>query len=113
MKNPDETSEERHILGLSGGKDSAALALYMAEKYPELDIEYFFTDTGSELPEVYEYLDKLETQLRKPIARLRAKEVIETDALSGEETGESIFGEILERLQRFSAVAAVAGARFR
>jgi len=61
---------ERHVLGLSGGKDSAALAVYMREKYPELDIEYFFTDTGKELPEVYEFLGRLEGHLGKPITRL-------------------------------------------
>ena len=44
---------ERHVLGISGGKDSAALAVYMREHHPELDIDYFFTDTGEELPEVY------------------------------------------------------------
>jgi len=49
-----------HVLGLSGGKDSAALAVYMREHHPELDIKYFFTDTGEELPEVYEFLGKLE-----------------------------------------------------
>ena len=27
---------------------------------PTLDIDYFFTDTGKELPEVYEFLVKLE-----------------------------------------------------
>ena len=26
----------RHVLGLSGGKDSAALAVYIKDKYPEL-----------------------------------------------------------------------------
>ena len=52
-------SIEKHVLGLSGGKDSAALAVHMRQHYPELDIEYFFTDTGKELPEVYEYLGKL------------------------------------------------------
>ena len=36
----------KHVLGLSGGKDSAALAVYMRDNYPDLDIEYFFTDTG-------------------------------------------------------------------
>ena len=46
---------EKHVLGISGGKDSAALAVYMRNHYPELDIEYFFTDTGEELPEVYEF----------------------------------------------------------
>jgi 3'-phosphoadenosine 5'-phosphosulfate sulfotransferase (PAPS reductase)/FAD synthetase len=61
---------EKHVLGLSGGRDSAALAVYMRQHQPELDIEYFFTDTGKELPEVYEYLGRLEGFLGKPILRL-------------------------------------------
>jgi 3'-phosphoadenosine 5'-phosphosulfate sulfotransferase (PAPS reductase)/FAD synthetase len=61
---------EKHVLGLSGGKDSAALAIYMRQNYPELEIDYFFTDTGKELPEVYEFLGKLEGFLGKPILRL-------------------------------------------
>lgn len=63
-------TNERHVLGVSGGKDSAALAVYMRQNHPELDIEYFFTDTGKELPEVYEYLGQLEGFLGKPIQRL-------------------------------------------
>jgi 3'-phosphoadenosine 5'-phosphosulfate sulfotransferase (PAPS reductase)/FAD synthetase len=58
----------RHVLGISGGKDSAALAIYMRDRLPQ--VEYFFTDTGSELPEVYEYLDRLEDYLGKKIVRL-------------------------------------------
>ena len=58
----------RHVLGLSGGKDSSALAVYMRDRVP--DMEYFFSDTGKELPETYEYLDKLEAFLGKPIVRL-------------------------------------------
>ena len=61
---------ERHILGLSGGRDSAALAVYMRQHRPELLIEYFFTDTGKELPEVYTFLDRLEGFLGRPIQRL-------------------------------------------
>lgn len=61
---------ERHILGVSGGRDSAALAVWMRENRPEVELEYFFTDTGKELPEVYEFLDRLEGFLGKPIARL-------------------------------------------
>lgn len=61
---------DKHVLGLSGGKDSAALAVYMRQNYPELDIEYFFTDTGKELPEVYEFLGKLEGFLGRTILRL-------------------------------------------
>ena len=64
------TMEEKHVLGLSGGRDSAALAVYMRQMYPELDISYFFTDTGKELPEVYEFLGRLEGFLGKPILRL-------------------------------------------
>lgn len=63
---------QRHVLGLSGGKDSAALAIYLKEHYPELHekIEYFFTDTGAELEEVYEFLANLEAYLGKEIIRL-------------------------------------------
>ena len=59
-----------HVLGLSGGRDSAALAVYMRENHPDLNIDYFFTDTGKELPEVYEFLVKLEGFLGQPIERL-------------------------------------------
>lgn len=64
---------ERHVLGISGGKDSAALAVYMRDRHPDLEIDYFFTDTGEELPEVEEFLGKLEGFLGKPIARLNPK----------------------------------------
>ena len=59
-----------HVLGLSGGRDSAALAVHMRENHPDMDVDYFFTDTGKELPEVYEFLIKLEGFLGKPIRRL-------------------------------------------
>lgn len=64
---PDTT---RHILGLSGGKDSSALAIYMRDRVP--DMEYVFCDTGKELPETYEYLSRIEAYLGKPIARLNS-----------------------------------------
>ena len=57
---------EMHVLGLSGGRDSAALAVHMRHHFPHLDIEYFFTDTGKELPEVYEFLGRLEGFLGRP-----------------------------------------------
>jgi hypothetical protein len=61
---------ERHILGISGGRDSAALAVHMRQTRPDLPLEYFFTDTGKELDEVYAFLDRLEGFLGRPIARL-------------------------------------------
>ncbi|QPK64052.1 phosphoadenosine phosphosulfate reductase family protein [Methylomonas sp. LL1] len=60
----------RHLLGLSGGKDSAALAIYMRDKVPEM--EYFFADTGAELPETLEFVDLMEDYLGKKITRLNA-----------------------------------------
>ncbi len=64
------SAQVRHVMGISGGKDSAALAIYMRDRRP--DIEYFFCDTGAELPETYEYLLRLEAVLGKSIARLNA-----------------------------------------
>lgn len=54
-----QNNGERHILALSGGKDSAALAIYMKEKNPELPMEYVFIDSGHELPETYEYINRI------------------------------------------------------
>ncbi len=61
----------RHICGISGGKDSSALALYLRDRVPKM--EYFFCDTGAELPETYEFLTRLEVILGKPIARLNSE----------------------------------------
>lgn len=62
----------RHILGLSGGKDSTALAIFMRREYPDLEIEYFFCDTHKELTETYEYLKRIEDWLQIKIHYLEA-----------------------------------------
>jgi 3'-phosphoadenosine 5'-phosphosulfate sulfotransferase (PAPS reductase)/FAD synthetase len=67
------SKNERHILALSGGKDSAALAVYMRDKYPELELEYVFTDSGCELPETYEYLDRIRAVLNIDITVIKPK----------------------------------------
>ena len=73
----DATTEKpvRHLLGLSGGKDSSALAIYLRDKVPEM--EYFFADTGAELPETLEFIELLEDYLGKPIVRLNAAKSFE------------------------------------
>jgi len=63
-------SKVRHVLGISGGKDSAALAIYMKKNYPALDIEYYTSDTGKELDETYQLISNLEIFLGKKIIRL-------------------------------------------
>lgn len=62
----------RHVLGISGGKDSAALAIYMKTKYPDLDIDYYTCDTGKELDETYQLIEKLEVFLGRKITKLKA-----------------------------------------
>jgi len=66
----ETTAKTRHICGLSGGKDSTALALYMRDRVPEM--EYVFCDTGRELSETYEYLGRVEAYLGKKIIVLNA-----------------------------------------
>lgn len=63
-----DSERPRHILGISGGKDSSALAVYMRDRIPEM--EYVFCDTGKELPETYEFIDRLEVFLNNHIVRL-------------------------------------------
>lgn len=69
MINETEKST-RHVLLLSGGKDSTALAVYMRDNHPEINVEYVFCDTHKELPETYDYLARIEAYLGKPITRL-------------------------------------------
>tara|TARA_R110001632_G_scaffold231177_2_gene369430 strand:- start:261 stop:1388 length:1128 start_codon:yes stop_codon:yes gene_type:complete len=62
----------KHLLGISGGKDSAALSIYMSQKYPELDIEYYTCDTGKELKETYDLIGRLNSVLGKDIELYRS-----------------------------------------
>lgn len=57
-------TEVKHVLGISGGKDSAALALYLNGKYNgEIPFTYYYCDTGKELKETYRVLDALDREL--------------------------------------------------
>jgi 3'-phosphoadenosine 5'-phosphosulfate sulfotransferase (PAPS reductase)/FAD synthetase len=59
----------RHIVALSGGKDSTAMALILAEEEPR-DYEYVITPTGDEFPDMVEHWRKLEAMLGKPLTVL-------------------------------------------
>lgn len=65
-------SNMKHILLLSGGKDSTALAIYMRDNYPKIDLEYVFNDTHKELDETYEYLTRIEAYLGREVTRLQS-----------------------------------------
>jgi len=64
------TQGVRHILSLSGGKDSTALAVYLRDRIKEM--ECIFHDTGKELPDTIDYLSRLEAYLGKRIIRTTA-----------------------------------------
>lgn len=63
-------SEPKHVVGLSGGKDSTALALALVESEPR-DYEFICNETGDELPEMQEHWRRLEGMLGKPLVRVR------------------------------------------
>ena len=65
----------RHIVPVSGGKDSAAMCVLLHKRLPEA--EYVFCDTGSELKETYAYLDKIEAKLGIKIVRLGSGKTFE------------------------------------
>lgn len=66
---PFDSVNARHIIPISG-KDSLATALMQTTRFPELPYEFFFNDIGSELPETYEWLDKVEREKNWKIIRV-------------------------------------------
>lgn len=60
------------VIGVSAGKDSTAVALIVKNKYPDLfkRAHLVFADTGSELPETYEYLDRISKNFGKEVVRI-------------------------------------------
>lgn len=59
----------KHIIPISG-KDSLVTALIQSANEPDRDYEYIFNDTGCELPETYQWLDKVENQTGFKIKRI-------------------------------------------
>lgn len=71
--------EEKHIIALSGGKDSTAMAMALQQFEPREYI-YAITPTGNELPEMYEHWKMLSDMFNAPLKVLT--------------TGKSLQGEI-------------------
>lgn len=61
----------KYIVALSGGKDSTAMALRLAEAEPR-DYIYVITPTGNELPEMFAHWRNLSHILGKPIKPILA-----------------------------------------
>jgi 3'-phosphoadenosine 5'-phosphosulfate sulfotransferase (PAPS reductase)/FAD synthetase len=66
----------KHIVSLSGGKDSTAMLLMMIEKNMPID-EIIFCDTGMEFPEIYAHISKIEKNISRKITVLKYKETFE------------------------------------
>lgn len=88
-----DNPEVRHVVSVSGGKDSAALAVYLNQQYPQLPVEYVFCDTGCELPETYEYLEKLEALLGAEVKRLNVLDMLGIKKKAGRNPFDVILNE--------------------
>ena len=84
-------SGARHVVPLSGGKDSTALAVHLSQNHPQVPFEYVFSDTGAELPETYAYFDRLEHVLDAPVKRVSALELLDVP----EKPGRTAFDVVL------------------
>lgn len=66
----------KQIISLSGGQDSTAMAVRMLEQAEQVDA-LVFADTGNEFPQMYDYLDQLDSWLRRHysigITRIKGK----------------------------------------
>lgn len=94
LKEALSDKKSRHIIPVSGGKDSAALAIYMRNNFPELNAEYVFSDTDCELPETYEFLDRLEALLGKEIVRINALDFMNIERKPGRKAFDVYLNEL-------------------
>ena len=83
----------KHIVSWSGGKDSSAMLIRMVETGMHIDdivfIEVMATPTlGAELPEMYEYMERMERYIGRKITVVRSEHSI-NPIVRGQEPGQS------------------------
>ena len=62
----------KHIVSFSGGKDSSAMLLRMIELDYPIDI-VMFADTTLEFPEMYDWINKIESLIKHKIVKVKCK----------------------------------------
>ena len=67
------TNKPKHIIALSGGKDSTVMALRLKELHPKKEFIFFCTPTGNELPEMKAHWETLECILGQKIIKVTNK----------------------------------------
>jgi len=65
-----DPTKDLYLLPVSGGGDSAALAILLHTMFPEIPFRMVFTDTLAEEPEIYDVLDRLERYVGRKIERI-------------------------------------------
>lgn len=60
-------SRELHVVALSGGKDSTAMAIQLVRLYPEIEFVFVCTPTGNEPPEMFAHWRRIGELLGKPL----------------------------------------------
>jgi Phosphoadenosine phosphosulfate reductase family len=65
-----------HLVAISGGKDSTAMALRLAEIEPR-EYQFCITPTGRELPDMVEHWKRLECLLGKSLTRIPGPTLVE------------------------------------
>jgi len=71
---PRDADGRAHLVGLSGGKDSTALALRLVELHPDRQFTFFCTPTGDELPSMVAHWNALAAKLAPhPFLFIQAK----------------------------------------
>ena len=87
-KYKEKVPEKKYIGMLSGGRDSTAMIFMLLERGFPIDY-ILFTNTQSEFPEMYEYLEKVSERLKD-----YGKELIVLEHRRGETFEDWCFGEI-------------------
>lgn len=71
---PGDPAKDLYLCPVSGGADSAALAIMMHAMFPSIPFVYLFTDTLADEDEIYETLSAIEKWTGRVVTRIEPKD---------------------------------------